>query len=274
MSRFLLSLSSFALVASLSAQSYFIASCDGAQEVPPLATPALAKGRAVLNTNNTVTYELNAFGLPTAAFAAHFHSGAIGVAGPLLYTLTQTGPTTWAGTTTALTPAELTAINSNGFYMNIHTSANPNGEVRGQMLAVKPPGKFGTGCVGTNTQIPAISAGNSAAISMNFKIDLTNARASSSALLFLGNSNTAYGTLALPFNLGIIGMTGCTLYTNDLGAGLTSATSATGTGSVTIPIPFLTTIVGLQLFSQWFVVDPGANGLNLVTSDALQFVIR
>ena len=274
MSRIFLSFSPLMLLASLAAQSHYHATCNGAQEVPPVVSPAVAKGRAILNVNNTLTYELNVQGLPSAAIFSHIHAGALGIAGPLLYTLTMTSGTTWAGTTPVLTAAEITSLNAGNLYMAIHTAANPNGEVRGQLIPAKPPAKFGVGCVGTNALVPAISSGHLACISMNFKIDLANARASSVALLFLGNSNTLYGALPLPFNLGIIGMTGCTLYCSDLGAGLSSATSATGTGVVVIPIPFSTFLIGLQLYSQWFVVDPGANGLNLVTSDALSYAIK
>jgi hypothetical protein len=74
-------------------------------------------------------------GLSGAIAAAHIHTGAAGVAGPVFVALPST-PTTVAGCVTA-TPAQAQAILSapNAFYFNVHTAASPGGAMRGQLSA-------------------------------------------------------------------------------------------------------------------------------------------
>ncbi len=121
-----------------------------AQEIPPpaMATPPTAKGAAVLlfdPTTNTLNFTLAYAGLSGAAVAAHFHEGAVGVAGPVVQTIC--GPqnqnpllgacsTSNSGflTGTWAVPAGLvpTLLNG-GLYLNVHTQLNPAGEIRGQI---------------------------------------------------------------------------------------------------------------------------------------------
>lgn len=118
----------------LTAQTRFRADLDGNQENPPVVTAAGGWGTFVLNANNTITYDVRTYGL--SATAAHIHEGAVGVNGGVLFTLSG-GPTTWSGTTAALSAAQVTTLRGGGMYVNVHTAANPGGEVRGQIL-IKP----------------------------------------------------------------------------------------------------------------------------------------
>lgn len=43
------------------------------------------------------------------------------------------GPTRWTGKTLALTAEQKATLLSGGFYVNVHTAANPGGEIRGQI---------------------------------------------------------------------------------------------------------------------------------------------
>jgi CHRD domain len=72
-------------------------------------------------------------GLSGAIAAAHIHTGAAGVAGPVFVTLPSTA-TTVSGCVTA-TPAQAQAILAapNAFYFNVHTAASPGGAMRGQL---------------------------------------------------------------------------------------------------------------------------------------------
>jgi len=120
------------------------AQLTGDEETPPVTTSGSATGVFVLNADQTeLTFEVTAIGLSGAPIASHFHNGSIGVAGSIVFdvsdsifgdaqTTTITGSTTlsdWAITDAA---AELLAGN---IYFNIHTPDHPAGEIRGQLIA-------------------------------------------------------------------------------------------------------------------------------------------
>jgi hypothetical protein len=112
------------------------AAMDAAEEVPNPG-PAGAKGTAKLvvdDAANTLCYELTWEGIedPTAA---HVHTGAKGVAGPVAvdFKLKDNGPK-------ACVPADPTVLgsirdNPGGHYVNVHTADHPRGAIRGQLAA-------------------------------------------------------------------------------------------------------------------------------------------
>lgn len=119
----------------------YVATLDGAQETPPVATAATGTATFTLNGNDTLTYNLTTSGL--SGTGAHIHTGAPGVSGAILIPLAG-GPTTWSGTTAPLTPVQITLLKRSGLYVNVHTVANPNGEIRGQIGFAAPVS--GDGC--------------------------------------------------------------------------------------------------------------------------------
>jgi hypothetical protein len=120
-----------------------IAMLSGMQEVPPVATPG--SGTATLDVNlatgalsGTVTFT----GLTSNATAAHIHQAVAGVNGPIIIPLVG-GAGATAGTWmvpagTVMTPAQLTALQANQLYINVHTLTNPGGELRGQIIFSAP----------------------------------------------------------------------------------------------------------------------------------------
>jgi hypothetical protein len=118
---------------------------SGAQEVPAVTTTATGEGTAVVSTDgSTITYYVAYSGLSGPAVAAHIHTGAAGVAGgvilplvvsasPMVGTLTAANFTP-SGAITTFAQA-VAAIGAGNTYFNIHTAANPGGEVRGQITA-------------------------------------------------------------------------------------------------------------------------------------------
>jgi hypothetical protein len=118
---------------------------SGAQEVPAVATAATGQGTAVISADgSTITYIVTYSGLSGTVNAAHIHTGAAGVAGGVILPLVV-GPSPMTGTLTAAnfaasgsvtTFAEaVAAIRAGTTYFNLHTTANPGGEIRGQILA-------------------------------------------------------------------------------------------------------------------------------------------
>jgi hypothetical protein len=80
-----------------------------------------------------VTYS----GLTGAAVAAHFHGPAgPGKDAPVEVPVTV-GPSPLQGSAT-LTPAQEKDLLDGNVYFNIHTQANPKGEIRGQVSKAEP----------------------------------------------------------------------------------------------------------------------------------------
>ena len=119
----------------LSTSTALSASMSGDQENPPTATGALGMGTLSLATPSlAVTGSITLSGM--TATAAHVHVGDIGVNGPVIVPMVETGAGSgvWsvpAGST--LTAAQATAFTAGGLYFNAHTSENPGGEIRGQI---------------------------------------------------------------------------------------------------------------------------------------------
>ncbi|MEX1169879.1 MAG: CHRD domain-containing protein [Chloroflexota bacterium] len=121
----------------------YFADINGAQENPPVATAATGKGLAVISADaSTITYLVTYSGLSGTVNAAHFHTGAVGANGGVILPLAAS-PSPMVGTLTSAdfsasgpvtTFAEaVAAIRAGTTYFNLHTSANPGGEVRGQI---------------------------------------------------------------------------------------------------------------------------------------------
>ena len=94
---------------------------------------------------------------------------------------------------------------------------------------------------------------------------MSNGLASSIAILLSGESNTSY--LGLPLPAPLPGAPGCQVFV--AWQALDSVlTDAQGSASSSITVPNNASLVGLELFHQWALIDPTANALGIVTSDA------
>lgn len=113
----------------------FVASATGAQEVPPVITSAYGLGVFTLSQDlSLMNYMFVAQGLSGTINTAHIHIGAVGVGGPAEEDITaDISGNIIAGSFTP-TPALLTALMNGSAYINAHTTANPNGEIRGQLV--------------------------------------------------------------------------------------------------------------------------------------------
>ena len=112
----------------------FVANLTSNQVVPRVDTDS--EGIASLNLNpndNTLTYNLTTTSLEEGTTAS-IHIAPANENGPELLMLTG-GPTDWEGTTPALTPEEVTALLEGRLYIEVNTVENPEGEIRGHIVA-------------------------------------------------------------------------------------------------------------------------------------------
>ncbi len=119
----------------------FTAMMDSAQEIPaPVGSvPGTGTVWVTLGTNGQITYGGTVAGLSGGINAAHFHAAAAGVAGGVVKGVSFVGTTvsgTWTTSDAAqpLTDALLRDLVKGKLYFNVHTAANPGGEIRGQVL--------------------------------------------------------------------------------------------------------------------------------------------
>ena len=140
--------------ASASAQTFTLtAALTGANETPAPGLNTGAFGSATVTvdmTARTITYRVDVFNLPSGVTASHIHAGAIGTAGPVIVNFAPPANASndfgFSGTVTesAFVPRPdqgirsfddaLQAILGNNSYVNVHSTVNAGGEVRGQLI--------------------------------------------------------------------------------------------------------------------------------------------
>ncbi len=130
----------------------FYAELTTGQEVPAIAVDSDASGDAVfyINENGNLSYEVIVVDIQ-GVVAAHIHMGMPGEAGPVIVTLFSGDFSTEDGGTETLVSGEITAddlagdlegmtlghllghMEAGNTYVNVHTTDNPSGEIRGQI---------------------------------------------------------------------------------------------------------------------------------------------
>jgi hypothetical protein len=110
------------------------AALSGSQEVPHKGGAGKGEADVELNTaNNTVSWKVSYSGLSGPATAGHIHGpAATGANAGVMVPFPSVASSTFQGQAT-VTPAQAAAIASGQTYVNIHTAANPGGEIRGQL---------------------------------------------------------------------------------------------------------------------------------------------
>jgi phage tail protein X len=108
----------------------------GAATVPQVDSPARGRAAVTLDTSTgAVAIHAQVTGLDDAT-QAHLHQAYAGATGPALVALTQdaTDPGHWLAEGETLNAAALDAFSNGELYINVHSPANPGGEIRGQVL--------------------------------------------------------------------------------------------------------------------------------------------
>jgi hypothetical protein len=110
------------------------ATLDGKSEVPP--TTSAGTGTADIDydaASKKLSWKVTYSGLTGPATAAHFHgpAGAADKAG-VAVAIPNAGTSPVEGSA-VLTDAQAADLTAGKYYVNIHTAANPGGEIRGQV---------------------------------------------------------------------------------------------------------------------------------------------
>jgi hypothetical protein len=179
---------------------------------PPNGNVAGARGTFTAATTKTATgatlsWRLTFSNLTGPATAAHIHTAAKGVAGPVVVPLC--GPCTSGATGSADVNATLlSAIESGGAYVNVHTEANKAGEIRAQLgssiATVKPtlnsrqevPRPKGAARATGRFAVTAVRTGDSAVLTWRLTFSKLTGRATA-AHIHLGKRGVA-GAVAVP----------------------------------------------------------------------------
>src|SRR4051812_8370742 len=131
----LLLVMSFISLCSYSQIRYFRGTLSGSNEVPPNSS----SGRGtVIVRYDIATNSLDLYGdyqnLSAPAIASHIHHGAVGVSGPVIIPLTNTGDSTGNLSIASTLPDSLeTELLAGNMYVNVHTDSFPAGEIRTQL---------------------------------------------------------------------------------------------------------------------------------------------
>jgi CHRD domain len=107
-------------------------SLAGDQEVPPVNTQAKGSGTVVIGDDGAVSGVVTTTGV--TGTAAHIHQAAAGKNGPVIVPMVKSGDSGWTFAPGAkLNPDQMNALKAGELYVNVHSAANPGGEIRGQL---------------------------------------------------------------------------------------------------------------------------------------------
>jgi hypothetical protein len=113
---------------------------SGSQEVPAVTTSATGTANVTYNkTSKLLSYNITWSGLSGAATAMHFHGPALpGVSASVLvgvsgFPAASSGNVSGSFTVTNTATLLESDLLAGKWYFNIHTAANPTGEIRGQV---------------------------------------------------------------------------------------------------------------------------------------------
>lgn len=104
----------------------------GDQEVPPVTTAAKGTGTVTIGDDGSVKGSITTTGI--APTAAHIHMAAAGKNGPVIVPMVKSGDNGFTFPPDAKMNADqLKAFKAGDTYINVHSAANPGGEIRAQL---------------------------------------------------------------------------------------------------------------------------------------------
>lgn len=210
----------------LESETAIVANLTGSQEVPAVTTTATGLGIFTLSQNQEkMKFRVALAGLSSAVTAAHFHIGAFGASGSVVVNLLPNLTGNVIEGEIVPTAAFLAALSQGQVYINVHTTNNPTGEIRGQLF---DEGRY---------------------VAHDSRLDgsqMVPANASTGKALAVGRLTATLDTLVVfVAHAGLSGApTSLSVYASPVGQANTAATLV---GTLTIPATNTSNIVGVQI---------------------------
>ena len=104
---------------------------NSSQQNPAVTSSATGSGTVTVNADMSVTVNITTSGI--AATAAHIHMAPAGQNGPVIVPFVKNGDSFNAVPGAKLTEAQFAAFKAGNLYVNVHSAANPGGEIRAQL---------------------------------------------------------------------------------------------------------------------------------------------
>ena len=143
MRKTLLLLLAFALPQIGWGQLMFRTTLSGSNEVPQRDTPATGIGHATLDLDSKMfVFNYTFENLIAAQTGAHIHVAPAGVNGPVHIPLPIGSPSSFEG---MLTDMDIEQLRGGLWYVNVHSTAYPGGEIRGQFVPVPEASTYAIG---------------------------------------------------------------------------------------------------------------------------------
>ena len=183
------------------------------------SSTATGTGSFILNAaKDELTYNITVDGLSGTITSAHFHNAAEGSDGGIVRTITSsfsngTASGVWKSSDgEQLTAGLVTELEAGRIYVNVHTSAHPSGEIRGQLKSLSAGETGFTAKMAGTNEVPSNSSSgtgtgvfvlNSAGDDLTFDITVTGLSGAITASHFhhesVGVSGLAVRTITSSF---------------------------------------------------------------------------
>jgi hypothetical protein len=182
----------------------FDAMLDGAQQVPAVTTDGHGAASFMATWDmDSIRYDVVVDGLSGPMEAAPLHNGALGTTGPVVIDIADgINGNRISGWITDVTMDDMIELLEGNLYINVHTAANPNGEIRGQVYRYMREGY--TIALDGDQQVPVVNTSASGTGIVSVDRGQTNAH-----VMFVVNATQVE---AAHFHTGVAGTNGPVLF--------------------------------------------------------------
>jgi len=240
---------------------------DGAEVVPPTASPGQVLADVVLLEDDRLSVLIVVLGIP--ATRVDVGLAPVGQNGPLVFRPFAVAPNLYFDVSPVLTPTQRAAYLAGDTYVEVF-GTTAGDRIRGQLRERPSDDVLGDGCPGSGGEIGTVLATEGPMPGTGVGLTLIGAAPQAVAFHVIGFDEGPYVSLAPQ------GYPGCFVMIQPAETRALVFTSATGVAIDFVPIPPLASLVGAVLYSQWAIVEPSPSlpgGNHLSLSRALRTVV-